>query len=140
MATNPLFTGREPPFFFMKSAVKTPSFWHAGKLNPFRPRAFATAPIESGWLVWDMFREARFLAGMIFDSRFPMAWASRMVLAVCLLLVIAMGIWNPFTWIPFLGTWIDRFSTLVIGFFIFKVLARETTRYRFFLQSQSPPP
>jgi hypothetical protein len=127
---------------YQRVAARIPSSpmqW-AGKFNPFRPRATMPPPVESGWLVWDMINEARFLVSMIIDSRFPMTWASRIVLIVCFGLVIAMGWLNPFTWLPFVGPWIDRFSTLLIGFFIFKVLARETQRYRAFLHSIGPPP
>jgi hypothetical protein len=121
---------------YQRVAARMPGNW-LGKFNPFRPRAIAPVPIESGWLLWDMLTEARFIAGMIFDSRFAMTWASRLILIAAVLLIIASGFWNPLTWIPILGTWIDKLTTLVIGFFIFKVLTREAQRYRAFLQSLS---
>jgi hypothetical protein len=112
------------------------------RVNPFKPRAIVPPPVSSGWLIWDMLTEARFLCGMIFDSRFWMGWTSRAVVVICLtalLLVeyLTLPITYPISLVPFIGwiivLFIDKLLTLVLAFIIFKVLARETARYRAYL-------
>ena len=112
------------------------------RVNPFKPRAIVPPPVSSGWLLWDMLSEARFLGSMIFDSRFSMAWTSRIVLVSCIvafvcLEVLIYPITGPISLVPLVGTYINFFlgklATLFIAFFIFKVLARETARYRAYL-------
>ena len=111
-------------------------------MNPFKPRAIVPPPVSSGWLLWDMLTEARFLGSMIFDSRFGMAWTSRIVLICCfaaflLQEILLAPITYPISLVPFVGGIIDfclqKAVTLFIAFFIFKVLARETARYRAYL-------
>lgn len=108
-----------------------------GRWNPFRGEA--PLPVASGWLVMDMLSEARFLVSMIADNRFQMTWASRIGVVVCLVLIITSGFWNPLSW--FLPDILDKLMiklvTLIVAFFLFKILARETQRYRNFLQSKS---
>ncbi|HEX3313971.1 MAG TPA: hypothetical protein VHR72_03715, partial [Gemmataceae bacterium] len=97
---------------------------------------------RSGWLLWDMLTEARFLGSMIFDSRFGMAWSSRIVLVCCFaaffcLEVLLLPITSLIALVPFVGGIVvyclNKFLTLLIAFFLFKVLARETARYRAYL-------
>jgi hypothetical protein len=79
---------------------------------------------------------------MIFDSRFGMAWSSRVVLICCFVAfflqeVLTAPITYPISLVPIVGTFVgfclNKLVTLVIAFFIFKVLARETARYRAYL-------
>jgi hypothetical protein len=120
-----------------QSAGGSATSW-LGKLNPFRGRE-ASLPVASGWLLMDMLSEARFLVSMIADSRYQMTWASRIGVVVCLVLIITSGFWNPLSW--FLPDILDKLMiklvTLIVAFFLFKILARETQRYRAFLQSLS---
>jgi hypothetical protein len=130
--------------------ISTPSGprWY-DRLNPFKPRAIVPPPVSSGWLLFDMLNEARFLGSMIFDSRFSTTWASRLVMMVCLGALLFVGLLDPLGWIPILGTylghssflggWLDRAFTLLVAFFLFKVLSRETARYRAYLAMLENP-
>ena len=66
-----------------------------------------------------------------------MSWASRLGVIVVLGLIATSGFWDPLAWFPVVGPWIDKLVTLTLAFFLFKILARETQRYRTFLQSRS---
>jgi hypothetical protein len=123
-------------------ATPSPGTRWYDRVNPFKPRAIVPPPVSSGWLVWDMLSEARFLGSMIFDSRFGMAWTSRIVLVCCfsaffLLEILLAPITYPISLVPIVGSFIGfcliKLMTLFIAFFIFKVLARETARYRAYL-------
>ena len=103
-----------------------------GRLNPFRS---ANIPASGGWLVWDLLSEARFLLAMLFDRRFPLAWTSKIGLTISLALIVTSPWWFPASWFPVIGAWIDKAMTLVLAFFVFKILNRETQRYRKFLES-----
>ena len=115
--------------------------WY-NRINPFKPRATAPPPVSSGWLLFDLLNEARFLGSMIFDSRFGMGWTSRIVLLCCFVAffcqeILMAPITYPIGLVPFVGTFIgfclNKLVTLFIAFFIFKVLARETARYKAYL-------
>jgi hypothetical protein len=108
------------------------------RMNPFKPRAIAPPPVSSGWLVFDLLNEARFLGSMILDSRFSTAWSSRLVLIGCLSAFFLIEFFTyPISFVPLIGGitvfLVDKLLALLISFFIFKVLARETARYKAFL-------
>lgn len=108
-----------------------------GRWNPFRVPEAVQLPVASSWLLMDMLTEARFLLSMIADARYRMSWPSRIGIILCLGLIVTSGFWFPLSWFPLIGVWLDKLMTLVLAFFLFKILARETQRYRAFLQSRS---
>ena len=117
---------------FEKLRKRMPKESWIGRLNPFRS---ANIPASGGWLVWDLLSEARFLLAMLFDRRFPLAWTSKIGLTISLALIVTSPLWDPLSWFPVIGPWIDKAMTLVLAFFVFKILSRETQRYRRFLES-----
>ena len=44
-------------------------------------------------------------------------------------LIFLSGWWSPLSWVPVLGTLIDKLLDLVLAFFVYKALSREAQRY-----------
>lgn len=107
--------------------------WYT-KLNPFR--GVTAGPLPSGWFVYDLLSELRFLGAMIFDHRFSMSWISRGVVIGSLVLAFTTSFWLAcIASIPILGWIVNTLIILFCGGLIFKTLHRETDRYRKFLES-----
>lgn len=99
------------------------------RLNPFA-RGGAPTKAATGWLLWDLVSEARMLLAMLFDPRFSMPLSSRIVLYATLGLIVTSHWWFPLSWFWGIGVWIDKLMTLILGFFVFTILSRETRRHR----------
>jgi hypothetical protein len=106
-----------------------------------RDGTHATRP---GWLLVDMYAEARAMLFMFIDRRYRMSWAGRLVPLVLFAAIITSWIWCPGAWT--LSTVIDPLAVvyvklvdLVLAYFLFKVLAREAARYRAAASGLPPP-
>lgn len=101
------------------------------RMNPFRRPAI---PAATGWVVFELFSDVRFVIGMLFDRRFAMSWISRGIVAAALFVAFTASFWlTPFGLIPLIGSTIQGvLATLLIllcGGLTFKVLHREAKRY-----------
>src|SRR5262245_8878754 len=82
------------------------------------------------WLLVDMIGSARLLWRMLFDPRHRLAWTTHVVVWVCLAAILLSAIWFPLAWIPFVGSYLDKVLDLLLAYFIYMALSRETRRYR----------
>ena len=89
----------------------------------------AAAAVRSGWLLLEVVREFRAILRMLTDYRYRMTWTGRVVP------LIALGVMF-FSWFLFggrflyLGDWVDKAIDVVLVVVVYKVLSRETQRYR----------
>jgi hypothetical protein len=98
---------------------------------PFSPRPAGT---RRGWLLWELWAEARIIPRMYTDPRYRMSWVARIVPVVMLLVFIwpTVGL----SLIPLLGPllaqvpFVDKFVQLLAAFVMFKILGHEVRRYR----------
>lgn len=109
------------------------------RINPFRKPAM---PAASGWVVFDVLNEVRFVLTMLLDHRFSMSWISRGIVAAALAIAFTASFWlSPLSLIPLIGSTIrsilETLLILICGGFIFKIFHREILRYRGFLESMS---
>lgn len=107
------------------------------RLNPFRG---ASIPMPSSWVLIDLFNEFRFTMSMLFDRRYAMTWTSRGIVLGALVVAFTIPFWlAPLTIVPLLGATIhsvlDTLIVLFCGGLVFKILHRETERYRKFLEN-----
>lgn len=104
------------------------------RANPFRKTSAASAA-ATGWILVDLFQDLRMVVVMMFDRHFVMSWTSRGLIVLALLIAITSSVWlSPFSLIPLIGSTIQRILdtilVLMCGGLLFKVLHRETQRYR----------
>ncbi len=110
--------------------------------RPLLPRALewvrtqavpmAGAPESAGrsWLILDAWTEARSMLHMFFDPRYRLGWGVR-GLTVGLLTLILLTSWIiPGTGLPVVGFVLDKVLDLILAFFLYKILSRESRRYR----------
>jgi hypothetical protein len=84
---------------------------------------------RQGWLLVDALRELRAIVHMFFDVRYHMAWSTRLIVIVLLVLILLSHWWLPFGMVPVLGGVLDKVVDLVLAFFVYKALSREAQRY-----------
>lgn len=82
------------------------------------------------WLLVDMIASARLWWRMLCDRRHRLAWTTHVVVWVCLAAILLSAIWFPLAWIPFVGSYLDKVLDLLLAYFIYMALSRETRRYR----------
>jgi hypothetical protein len=83
------------------------------------------------WLFLDIFSEFQAMLRMFFDLRyrvFYMKWQTKVYPAILLGLIILSGL--TISYIPLVGPVLDRIVELIIAFSLYKVLSRETYRYK----------
>lgn len=96
-------------------------------------------PAHQGWLVFDALIEARVIFTMFFDPRYRMGWGVR-GLTLGLLAFILVSSWIiPGTGLPIVGTILTKAIDLTLAFFLYKVLTRESRRYRATFPELFPP-
>lgn len=76
------------------------------------------------WLVVEIYNELRSILRMYVDPRHRMSWYARILPIVFLALMLTSSLWLP--GIPLLKSFLD----LILAYFLFKILIRESTRYR----------
>ncbi|MBI3410035.1 MAG: hypothetical protein HY040_16970 [Planctomycetes bacterium] len=87
-------------------------------------------PPRAPWLLVDMIASARLLWRMLFDRRHRLAWTTHLVVWACLVAILLSAFWFPLAWIPFVGSYLDKVLDLLLAYFIYMALSRETRRYR----------
>lgn len=84
-----------------------------------------------GWLIVDMYHDARLIVLMLRDRRYALAWTTHLVVWVFLLAIFTSGWWLfPFAYLPWIGQYIDKLVDLLLAFGVYKALSREARRYR----------
>ena len=89
------------------------------------------ASAKTTWAMFEMLHELNMLFWTLLDRRYHMAWITR-VITIVLLIMILTSHW----WVPFAGSdntithlW-DKLVDLVLGLLLFMVLSFETRRYK----------
>ncbi len=101
------------------------------------PAGTAPALVEGRrWLPFEMLAELRAMLRMIFDPRYRMTLQAR-VIPPLVLLAMFFNWWIVGSF-PVLGWLVERIFLVLLSYVLFKVLAREATRYR--LTSPDIPP
>lgn len=95
------------------------------------PVAGAAAPSRQSWLVVDAVMEARAVLHMFFDPRYRLGWGVRGLTLGLLALILLTG-WIPGTGLPLVGFVLNKVLDLILAFFLYKILSRESRRYRAF--------
>jgi len=105
----------------------------------FRGRAAGSAAgddsrvASASWVFFDIVRELQSILHMYGDPRYRLTWSGRILPLVCLALIATSGFWTyPLIgWMPtLLGNLVLKTIDLVPAFCLFKVLTRESRRYR----------
>ena len=107
-----------------------------GVAAPPPPRTLGPRPAgkRPGWLLLEIFAEARAIPRMYFDPRYRMTWVGR-ILPIVLLLAFFFPAY-ALAIFPLVGPLLANISLLVkvvellIAYVLFKVLAHEARRYR----------
>jgi len=121
----------------LPQAMDSPRWYQ--RMNLFRKPVI---PAPSGWIVFDLLNEIRFVAAMLFDRSFAMSWTSRGVVVASLVVAFTLPFWlSPLGFIPLIGStmqWIlQTLLILLCGGVIFKIFHREALRYRGSLENRS---
>lgn len=87
---------------------------------------------RSPWLLVDIVTELRSILHMYGDPRYRLTWPGRLIPALMLVLIFTSWLWLPGTSVlpTSFSTTIDKIFDLVLAYFLFKVLSRESRRYR----------
>jgi hypothetical protein len=83
---------------------------------------------KPGWLLIDLWSEARTLGRMIFDHRYPFSYAGRFgpIIIAC---TYAFS-WLFVSGMPMIGGITERIIDIFLAFLLYKILSREVQRYR----------
>jgi hypothetical protein len=96
------------------------------------PASVPNFTLSRRWLLSDLITDARAMFAMFADPRYHLGWQVRVVVFGLLLAILTSYIWFPgLSFLPgFLSTIIDKIVDLVLAYALYKVLSRETRRYR----------
>jgi hypothetical protein len=97
--------------------------------NPHVPGESATTP-RPPWLIVDILNESKAMVQMFFDIRYRVGWFTRLFVIILLAMIFTSGLWFPLSYIPWLGTPLDKILDVLLAFLTYKVLSREARRYR----------
>jgi hypothetical protein len=87
--------------------------------------------VRHSWLLFDALAELRAMYWMFFDPRYHLSWTARLVPLVFAILIMTSYYWTPGTSLPFfIGTAIEKLCDLILAYFLYKLLAHESRRYR----------
>ncbi len=81
------------------------------------------------WLLVDILGEARAMVRMFFDMHYQVAWYTRGLVLLLLVMILTSAWWFPLAWIIG-GSYLDKLADLLLAFLAYKVLSREAQRYR----------
>jgi hypothetical protein len=85
---------------------------------------------HSSWLVFDMTREIVAVFQMLFDRRYHMAWATRLLVFLFLAAILTSGFWFPLAWDNVVGHVLDKLLDLLLACVLSLALFSETRRYK----------
>jgi hypothetical protein len=95
------------------------------------PKAAGAPPAEDRrWLLTELWAEGRATIRMFVDPRYRLSWFGRVVPLLLLAAIATSGIWVLGSSIPILGPLLTRAVDLALAFVLFKVLGKESRRYR----------
>jgi hypothetical protein len=99
--------------------------------NPLPSAPLPPPPVQqAGWLVFDVIGELWSILRVLFDLGYHLAWATRIIVMIALVLIVFSDYWVPFSSVPLLGRLLTKTVDLVLAFCIYRTLAREAQRYR----------
>ncbi len=81
-------------------------------------------------LLFNILIDARLMLLMFFDKRFTLAWTTHLAVWVIIPAILTSGWWFPAAYFPYLGTFLDKFFDLLLGFCVYQALSRDLRRYR----------
>ena len=112
-------------------------------VDPTRPPSFRDIEIpmpsvqtvvstaKATWMLFEMVRELKMLFWMLFDRRYHMAWITRIVCIVLLLLILFSPWWVPLAGADNIASRIwDKVADVFLGLVLFTILSFETRRYK----------
>jgi hypothetical protein len=83
-----------------------------------------------GWLLYDLFADARLILVMLRDRRYAWAWTTHLVVWLFIPAILTSGLWFPLAWIYVIGPPLDKLFDLLLAFCVYKALSREARHYR----------
>ena len=86
--------------------------------------------VRHTWLLFDALAELRAMYWMFFDPRYHLSWTARLAPLVFVVLIMTSYYWTPGTILPYIGTIIEKLCDLILAYFLYKLLAHESRRYR----------
>jgi hypothetical protein len=94
------------------------------------------------WLVLDLYAEAQAVVRMFVDARYRpyLTWTARIVPLAVFAFILGSQWVMPWNLIPLVGPLIDKTVCLILAFVGFRVLSRESRRYREMLPNLSGRP
>jgi hypothetical protein len=81
-------------------------------------------------LLFNILIDARLMLLMFFDKRFTLAWTTHLAVWVIIPAILTSGWWFPAAYFPYLGTFLDKFFDLLLGFCVYRAVSRDLRRYR----------
>lgn len=96
-----------------------------------RPPAAPVDPADRRWFLTQLWTEVRLVFRMYFDPRYRLSRTAQFVLpGILLLLVFNYFFFSVWVSIVFVSPVVERVLAVVLGILGYKILVRETTRYR----------
>jgi hypothetical protein len=97
-----------------------------------------TGTSRPSWLFFDVVRELRLMFRMFWDTRFRVAWTTRLLVLLTFLYILTSHLWSPVYFLPLIGGFADKLVDLVVALLLYKVLGREVRRYEEALTANQP--
>lgn len=89
------------------------------------------ATAKTTWTLLEMFSELNMLFWTLMDRRYHMAWITRVITIVLLVLILTSHWWAPLAGSDnFISHFWDKVIDLILGLILFIVLSFETRRYK----------
>lgn len=89
------------------------------------------ATAKTTWTLFEMLNELNMLFWTLFDRRYHMAWFTRFLTIVLVVLIMTSHFWAPFAvYDNFISHLWDKVIDLGLGLILFTVLSFETRRYK----------
>lgn len=85
---------------------------------------------KTTWTLIDMLGELNMLFWTLFDRRYHMAWITRIVSIILLVLILTSQYWLPLAFDNPIGRTWEKLINLLLGFIMFFILHYEMRRYR----------
>ncbi len=82
------------------------------------------------WTLIEMLNELKMLFWTLFDRRYHMAWATRVIVTVLLVAILLSHWWLPFAFDNVIGRLWEKVINLLLGFVMFFILHFEMRRYQ----------
>jgi hypothetical protein len=108
---------------------RAPSFKDIELPIPNMQTVVSTA--KTTWALFEMLHELNMLFWTLLDRRYHMAWLTRVITILLLVMILTSHWWAPFAgWDNTISHLWDKVIDLVLGLLLFMVLSFETRRYK----------